>query len=229
LAHAEGAFREVAGRAGTAQATLTALATRYADSASASVTGHVEEAKERLLFATTNLNEARQCVDGGDNSKAAVYLRAAEGAVDQAGTLVDSVDRLAQELAQATGKLPAALTETETDLADARGMLQGTVTGTSTADLQGRIGRAEAVVADVRQEMTTGRYDPIDALRRVEEADSALDEALEGAREREVANQRARALLDQAMLTARSGIGAAADYITTHRGAVGSQARTRLA
>ncbi|WSJ91139.1 TPM domain-containing protein [Streptomyces sp. NBC_01304] len=229
LTHAEGAFRQIAGRTGTAEATLAALTTRYADSASASVTGHVEEAKERLVFATTNLNQARQSVDGGDNGRAAVYLRAAEGAVDQAGTLVDSIDRLAQELAEATGKLPAALTETETDLADARGMLQGTVTGTSTADLQGRIGRAEAVVSDVRQEMTTGRYDPIDALRRIEEADSALDEALDGAREREVANQRARALLDQAMLTARSGIGAAADYITTHRGAVGSQARTRLA
>ncbi|MEY2229241.1 TPM domain-containing protein, partial [Streptomyces sp. BF23-30] len=37
------------------------------------------------------------------------------------------------------------------------------------------------------------------------------------------------ALLDQAMLAARSAIGAATDYITTTRGAVGSQARTRLA
>ncbi len=31
------------------------------------------------------------------------------------------------------------------------------------------------------------------------------------------------------MLTARSAIGAASDYVTTHRGAVGSEARTRLA
>ncbi|MYV68882.1 TPM domain-containing protein, partial [Streptomyces sp. SID2131] len=74
-----------------------------------------------------------------------------------------------------------------------------------------------------------GRYDPIGALRRVEEADAALDEALEGARERESGTRRARALLDQAMLTARSAIGAASDYVATHRGAVGSEARTRLA
>lgn len=85
------------------------------------------------------------------------------------------------------------------------------------------------MIRDVREELGAGPYDPIEALRRVEEADAALDEALAGAREREQGNRRARSLLDQTMLTARSAIGAAADYISTHRGAVGSQARTRLA
>ncbi|MGP3688252.1 TPM domain-containing protein [Streptomyces sp. IBSNAI002] len=229
LATVETHFRALTGRTTTAVATLTALAQRYADSASAPVASNPEQAKDRLLFATTHLGEARAAVDGGDNGRAAVHVRAAEGAVDQAATLVDAVERRAQELAEAAGKLPGALTETETDLADAGGLLGGTAEGTSTADLRGRIGRAEAVLADVRREQTAGRYDPIDALRRVEEADAALDEALAGARERESGRQRAVALLDQAVLTARSAIGAATDYITTSRGAVGSQARTRLA
>ncbi|MFD4247776.1 TPM domain-containing protein [Streptomyces sp. NPDC058525] len=229
LATVETHFRALTGRTTTAVATLTALAQRYADSASAPVASNPEQAKDRLLFATTHLGEARAAVDGGDNGRAAVHVRAAEGAVDQAATLVDAVERRAQELAEAAGKLPGALTETETDLADAGGLLGGTAEGTSTADLRGRIGRAEAVLADVRREQEAGRYDPIDALRRVEEADAALDEALAGARERESGRQRAVALLDQAVLTARSAIGAATDYITTSRGAVGSQARTRLA
>ncbi|WP_443065464.1 TPM domain-containing protein [Streptomyces sp. NBC_00536] len=222
-------FRALTGRTTTAQATLTALAQRYADSASAPVASNAEQAQDRLLFATTSLGEARAAVDGGDNGKAAVHVRAAEGAVDQAATLVDAVERRAQELAEAAGKLTGALNETETDLADARGLLTGTAEGVSTADLRGRIGRAESVLADVRAEQGAGRYDPIDALRRIEEADAALDEALAGARERETGRQRAAALLDQALLSARSAIGAAADYITTSRGAVGSQARTRLA
>ncbi|MBC9711046.1 TPM domain-containing protein [Streptomyces sp. TRM66268-LWL] len=229
LTLAEGTFREVSARTTAAAGTYTTLTTRYADSAAAPVSGHIEEAKERLLFATGTLNQARQAVDTGENGQAAVYLRAAEGAVDQAGTLVDAVERLAQELGQAEAKLPGALTETETDLADARGLLQGTTAGTSTADLQGRIARAETVLQDVRAVVAGGRYDPIDALRRIEEADAALDEALSGAREREVADQRARGLLDQTLLTARSAVSAAADYITTHRGGVGSEARTRLA
>ncbi|MFF1917128.1 TPM domain-containing protein [Streptomyces sp. NPDC058239] len=229
LATAETAFRALAGRVSAAEAALTALRSRYAESASAPVAGAVEQAKDRLVFATSGLNRARQSVDSGNNAAAAVYVRAAEGAVDQATTLVDAVDRRSRELAEAAGRLPAALTETEADLADAGGLLEGTAEGVSTADLRGRIARAESVLGDVKREMQAGPYDPIDALRRVEEADAALDEALAGAREQEQGNRRARSLLDQATLTARSAIGAAADYITTNRGAVGSQARTRLA
>ncbi|MFD3655170.1 TPM domain-containing protein [Streptomyces sp. NPDC058620] len=229
LATAESAFRALAGRVSTAEATLTGMRSRYAESAAAPVASGIEQAKDRLLFATTSLNEARQAVDGGDNSRAAVYVRAAEGAIGQAATLADAVDRRATEFAEAAGRLPASLTETETDLADAGGLLEGTTEGMSTADLRGRVARAEAVLKDVRAELAAGPYDPIDALRRVEEADAALDEALAGAREREQGTLRARSLLDQAMLTARATIGAAADFITTHRGAVGSQARTRLA
>ncbi len=229
LTTAEAAFREQTGRVSTAEAALAAMRERYAESAASPVASAVEQAKDRLVFATTHLNQARQSVDTGDNGVAAVHIRAAEGAVDQASRLGEAVDRRAQELAEAVGALPNALTETEADLADAHGLLEGTPEGVSTADLRGRIARAESVVADVRQMVEAGHYDPIDALRRVEEADAALDEALEGARERESGTRRARALLDQAMLTARSTIGAATDYITTHRGAVGAEARTRLA
>ncbi|MET7629417.1 TPM domain-containing protein [Streptomyces sp. NPDC005499] len=229
LATAETAFRALAGRVSAAETTLTSMRGRYADSASSSVAGDIEQAKDRLVFTTSNLNQARQAVDGGNNAAAAVYVRAAEGAVDQATTLVDAVDRRARELAEAAAELPAALTETATDLADAGGLLEGTSEGVSTADLRGRIARAQSVLGDVNRELQAGRYDPIDALRRVEEADAALDDALAGAREREQGDRRARALFDQAMLTSRSAIAAAADYITTNRGAVGSQARTRLA
>ncbi|MGW0935167.1 TPM domain-containing protein [Streptomyces sp. NPDC002666] len=229
LAAAETAFRALAVRASAAEATLATLRGRYAESASAPVAGDIEQAKDRLVFATSSLNQARQAVDGGDRSSAAVYVRAAEGAVGQAATLVDAIDRRARELEEAAAKLPAALTETETDLADAGGLLEGTAEGVSTADLRGRIARAQTVARDVRAELSAGAYDPIDALRRVEEADAVLDEALAGAREQEQGNRRARSLLDQTMLTARSAIGGAADYVTTNRGAVGSQARTRLA
>ncbi|MWA13403.1 TPM domain-containing protein [Streptomyces sp. BA2] len=229
LDHAEQVFREVTGRTTAAETILGKIRDQYAPSASAPVLGHVEQAKDRLLFATTHLNEARQAIDAGDNGKAAVHLRAAEGAVDQAATFVDAVDRLADELAQAAEKLPAALTETETDLAEARGLLEGTAAGASTADLHGRIARAETVVTEVRKKMAAGPHDPIDALRRVEEADTVLDESLAGAREREVTRQRAATLLGQALLTARSAVGTAADFIDTHRGGVGSEARTRLA
>ncbi|WP_098018009.1 TPM domain-containing protein [Streptomyces sp. b62] len=229
LATVDATQRDLAGRVAAAESGVAGLRERYGEGAAAPVAADVEQAKDRLVFAGSAVEEARTAVDGGENSRAAVYIRAAEGAVGQAGTLLDSVDRRAAELGEAARKLPAALTETDTDLADAGGLLEGTAEGASTADLRGRIARAETVLADVRGAMAAGPYDPIDALRRVEEADAALDEALAGARDQERGEAKARSLLDQAMLTARSAIGAAADFITTNRGAVGSQARTRLA
>ncbi|MFE9724509.1 TPM domain-containing protein [Streptomyces sp. NPDC005794] len=229
VATAETTFRELVARVSASESALGAMRDGYAESASAPAAEGIEQAEDRLAFTTSALDQARQAVDSGDNARAAVYLRAAEGAIRQVSTLVDAVDRRAGELAEAAGKLPGALTETETDLADARGLLDGTPEGVPTADLQGRVARAEAVVSDVREELGSGPYDPVDALRRVEEADAALDEALAGAREQEQGSRRARSLLDQAMLTARAAIGAAEDFITTNRGAVGSQARTRLA
>ncbi|MFF3953324.1 TPM domain-containing protein [Streptomyces sp. NPDC001890] len=229
LATAEAAFRALAGRVAAAEATLNTMREEYPEPAFAAVAGDIEQAKDRLVFATSSLNRGRQSVDSTNNSAAAVYIRATEGAVDQATTLVDAVERRSRELAEAAGRLPAALTETETDLAEAGGLLEGAGDGAPMAGLRGRIARAKSVLGDVRAQMLAGPYDPIDALRRVEEADAALDAALAGVRERDQGDRRALALLDGAVLTARSAIAAAADFITTNRGAVGSQARTRLA
>ncbi|MFE2376937.1 TPM domain-containing protein [Streptomyces sp. NPDC059398] len=226
LTTAESAFRTVAGRTGAAASTLAALRERYAESASAAVAGNVEQAKDRLLFATNGLNQARQSVDFAEYARAAVHVRAAESAVGQAATLIDAVDRLAREVAEAEVRLTGALTETEADLAEARSL--PVATAAAGADLQGRIARAETVTAGVRQEQRTGPYDPVDALRRVTDADAPLDRALAGGAPGP-GPRRAAELLEAATLTARSTTGAAADYLTTHRGAVGIQARTRLA
>ncbi|WP_051856617.1 TPM domain-containing protein, partial [Streptomyces sp. NRRL B-1347] len=229
LEHAETVLRQVNARALEAESTLKELRTAYAPAATEAVVGSVAQAKGRLAFAASQLHQARTAVETADNGTAAVHLRAAEGAVDQAGTFVEGVVRLAGELAEAERRLPGALSETEADLADAHGLLTGTGEGAPTADLRGRIARAESVVAEVGRAMAAGAYDPIDALRRVEEADAALDHALAGARQRESEDDRARALLGQALLTARSAVAAARDQVTTHRGAVGPEARTRLA
>jgi hypothetical protein len=155
---AEARFRELTGRTATAATTLTALRDDYAPAASLPVAGHVEQAKDRLVFATTELNRARQDAYPGDLHTAAVHLRAAEGAIDQADLFVTGVERLAAELAHATVTAG-----------------QGT--------------------------RSTGPYDdPLDVLRR-----------------------QARWFLP-----AHSAVAVAADFITTHRGAVGAQARTRL-
>lgn len=212
LAYAETRFRELAARTLAAEATLGELRDRYAPSASLPVLGHVEQAKDRLLFATTHLNQARQSLDRGDGDRAAAYLRAAEGAIEQAAVLVDGIDRLAGELAVAEQQLPAALGAVETGLAKARGHLEGAAVGSP--ELPGRVAHAESVVAGVRRSLSAGDpYDPLDALRRVVRAGADF----------------ADGIVERALIPARSAVAGAADFVSTHRGAVGCEARVRLA
>ena len=76
---------------------------------------------------------------------------------------------------------------------------------------------------------TNGTADPLGTLRLLQEKDAALDQALAATRDAQAQAARARQQLEHAMLAARSEIAAANDFITTRRGAVGSEARTRLA
>ncbi|WBB63323.1 TPM domain-containing protein [Streptomyces sp. WMMC500] len=228
LATAEAAAQRLPDRIGAAEGTLTDLAGAYAPAAVAAVAGNPAAARDRLQFATENLTHARTALGADDPATTAVHVRAAESAVDQAGTLVDAVERRERELREAAARLADAVRDIRADLADAQGVVRGTAAGESSAGLQGRVARAQTVLAEVEQERADGPYDPLAALRRVEEADAALEEELAGAREREEAERRARRLLDQALVGARSSVAAARDFVTTHRGGIGPAARTRL-
>ena len=228
LGTVERAIGEQKARVAPVEALLQRIAASYAPSATAPIADHPPQIADRLTFVDDSIGAARIAVDAADNRRAAVLIRAAEAGIEQAQLLLDAIDRRAAELDSAAEKLPQAIAEMETDLADARGLASNSASAHPSMDLAGRAARAEAVIAALRQEMT-GRYDPLDALRRAEEADALLDEALDHVREQEVNDRRARSLLEQTGLTARSEIAAAEDFIATRRGAVGSQARTRLA
>lgn len=243
LESAEATAAALPGRIGAAENALTVMGRRYAQVALEPVADHPAEARDRLLFARTCLDRARAAI-GSDHGRAAVCVRAAEGALDQAAILADSVTRRERELRAADAALPVALAEAEADLAGARGLsaegaseatdaragtrpaADGDTDGavdTEAVDLRARIAHADTELAAVREQLAVGRPDPVAALRRVREAGSALDASPE---EAEV--QRARARLDQTLLVARSEVAAAGDVVTTHRGAIGSRARTRL-
>ncbi|MGW7385693.1 hypothetical protein [Streptomyces sp. NPDC054794] len=212
---AEGRFRELAGRTAGAQAALDEMRERYAHPAVAPVVGYVEQAKDRLVFATSHLNRARQAADSDDLEEAARRLRAAEGAIAQAGTFLAGVHRLAGDLRRAAGIVPAALTGGEVEIAAARG--PAAAVPLPAGELHARIARADVALAAVRTELTSGPYDPLDALRRIARAVEQLEVGRTGV------------VPVAALVVARSATAAAGDFVATHRGAVGAEARTRLA
>ncbi|MFG3657783.1 hypothetical protein [Streptomyces sp. NPDC047706] len=224
LEAAENRFREVAGRTSTAGSTLAELGRRYAATAYAPVVGFVEQAKDRMVFTTVHLDQARQAADGNEPERAAAHLRAAEGAIAQAAIFETAVERLAGELSTAGKLTGAALTGAEVEIAGARrrlaepgGGAEGPGARVPAGELKSRVMHADAVLAAVRETLTGGPYDPLDALRRIVRAVAPVTAAQPGV------------LLVAGEMVARSTTAGAADFVATHRGAVGAEARTRLA
>ncbi len=208
---------------------LARLRRRYAAAALAPVADNLDQARARLAAAEQEAAEARTALAAGRSGEAVGDLRAAEDAVAQVGTLLDAVARLERDLEAAAARVPTVRAETEEDLAEARALLSS---GGDGAGLRPQVARAEAGLAAADEALRPGDGglpDPITALRRLEEADLALEQALAVARDAQTRARRAAAALDQTLLRARATVAAAADFVATRRGAVGPEARTRLA
>jgi hypothetical protein len=118
--------------------------------------------------------------------------------------------------------------EVAADIAAARSA--GTAeAATGPSALTAAVAGAEQAVASVHATLAAPKSDPLAAVRLLQEADGALDRALAEVRDAADRAARARAKLDHALVTARTEIASANEYITTRRGAVASQSRTWLA
>ena len=207
---------------------FAALQRRYAPAALAPVADNLAQARARLDAAEQAVAEARADIAAGKSGGAVGDIRVAEDALAQTATLLDAVARVGADLQAAEARVAQVRAETEEDLAEARALVAG---GTGSG-LRPQVARAETALAAADAALSPadgGLPDPMAALRQLEEADIALEQALGVARDADQRAQRASASLDQALLTARSGIAAAGDFISTRRGAVGPEARTRLA
>ncbi|WP_240436071.1 hypothetical protein [Streptomyces sp. CC0208] len=201
LASAETRFRELTARTAGADTALT----------DDSVTGYLELAKDSLVTATVDLNRTHQATASGRPEDAAQHLRAAETAIARADVLVTAMTRLREARTEAAGLIPAALTGAEAELAPFR---DGTA---YEGETYARLVHADAVLAAVRQETTSGQpYDPLGVLRRIVHATAPL------------ATGRSGVLPVAALLVARESVAAADDYVTVHREAVGAAPRVLL-
>ncbi|MGO4104754.1 YgcG family protein [Leifsonia sp. YAF41] len=213
-------------RIAAAEASLADLSARYTATSIATVADNPAQARERVTFAESAVAEANTRLAAGDTGAAAVGIRAAEDSVDQATLLLDAVDRLGADLKQAAATVGPVITDLETDLVAARAL---PVTGGASASLPSVIAQTEQTLAAVKARLADGAINPIELVQTLEAANAPMDAALHGVREAAVQQQRAQAALSHTLLAARSQVSAAEDFITARRGAVGAEARTRLA
>jgi hypothetical protein len=212
-------------RTGRSRRVLDRLAAKYTPDAVSAVATNPHQADDRLDFAADCLARASQELACGRSGQAALLLQAAESGADQATDLLRGVERTEAQLTQAASALPGALREVDAEIAEAAALLAGQPHD----DRAPLVTRAQAIADDVRARQAAGPFDALAALRDVQQADAGLDYALASVRVQQARRERARPVLDQAMLVARSSMTAADEFIETRRGGVGATARTRLA
>ncbi|WP_084355611.1 TPM domain-containing protein [Actinomyces radicidentis] len=208
-----------------AQTLLVTLHATYPDSALSSVSGAPNQAGRLVAAGRTALDQAQASVDAGQQATAVEQVRIAQGSIAQAGQLAAQVTGARERLASASADLEAAIASISSDLVDA----QRLCSQVPAATLSPLVADAEAAVAEGRAASgPSATGDPLAALDHLARAEAAIDAALAPAREREENDSRARSSLGSRLSRLNSQIDAVTSYITTHRGVVGSSARTAL-
>ncbi len=214
-------------RIAPAEQVLAELRSRYAPSTWRAVADNTGEAAQRVEVAGQALQHGRAELAAGRPAGAVPAVRAAEDALAQGDRLLDAVDKLRAELVAAPERFAAVRDETERDIAEATALLGR---GVDTPGLREQLARAEAALVTANRPPADGELpDPVAVTRALDDADQALESALEPARDARQQQERALAHLGQALRSAAGAVDATADFIATRRGAVRAQARTRLA
>ena len=207
----------------TADERLGALAASYAPEALATVADNPDQARQRIEFADDQLAAAEVAIGEGKGGEAAVSIRAAEEAVGQALLLQDAIDKLGRDLAEGDRSAGALVVELENDIAAA-------------SALPDPDGRVAAAISATRQQVDAAKANlsgtarrPLQTLQSLEAANAQIDGVIAGVRDAAARAQRAQQLIGQQILQAHAQVSAAEDFITARRGAIGAEARTRLA
>lgn len=223
LARVRAAREEAAAGTDAASRRLAELSNAYAPEALATIDDNPAQARDRISFADAQLAEADADLAAGRSGEAAVGIRAAEAALAQARLLQHAVDRLGADLSAAEQAIARLLAELEADVASAQAL----------PDPDGRVASAVAAArAQVEAARATppgARRHPLAALQALQAVNAEIDGVMQGARDAEAQAERVRQQVGQTILEAQAQVSAAEDYITARRGAVGAQARTRLA
>lgn len=201
---------------------LAALTAAYASAAISPVADNPAQARSRLAFTDTQVEAADGFIAAGKTGDAAVSVRAAEGAVQQATQLEDAVEQLQKSLKDADDRAAALIAELASDLQTARTL----------PDAQGAVAQAVAAteqgIRQAQSQLGESGRNPVEALRVLEAANIAIDGVIAHVRDEQARIQRAAAMLGDAMQRAQMQISSAESFILNRRGSIASTARTRL-
>ncbi|MHB8959696.1 MAG: TPM domain-containing protein [Candidatus Limnocylindrales bacterium] len=212
-------------RVAAAAQTMAHLQT-YADPDWQAVAPNLDEATKRVAAVRAAVDAGRAAVTASEAPKAAAAAQAGQDALAQGGRFLDAIDALAKELDAAAAAVGAQLTTAEQDIARAKAAV-----GTQGADpsAAAKVAQADQLLSDARVALNPPKPDVAAALAKARQADKTADDVLAQIRSAQEAAAHAAAQLDASVRTAQASVTRAGGLIATRRGAVGTEARTRLA
>ena len=218
-------------RVPTSESTLAVLAGRYSPGAIATVSGNVSEARELLTTAGQGAEAANGRLADPLATDVADRVQDARATATRAVRLLDAVDALGATLSEQSDRLSRLASQSQADLAEARIARDSAPDPISGAAIGSAVAAIESVLGSLPGSglgsLDTG--DPATSLTRLEGSVATLDSALATARNQTQRLEHASAALGGVLVSARSQIAATQDFITSRRGGVGTDARTRLA
>lgn len=134
-----------------------------------------------------------------------------------------AIAKLGTDLGKAETDAAALIADIEHDIATASGLPD------TDGRLAGVIATTRGQVDAAKAQLTGPAKQPIAALQSLDAANAQIDATLAGVRDAQAQAQRAAQQLNALMTQAQAQVSAAEDFITSRRGAIGAQARTRLA
>lgn len=208
-------------RLSPAKETLASLSGQYSPQAITLIEDNPQNAKERLEFATHQLQAAQEAASSGDS---ALAYRSAEEAVAQADQLLTAVENAPERIRGAQTEVKALAADLNADLAAAAAARPAAAPAVAQ-----QLDEATAMVQTALKMTLKVDTDPLSVLDVLTTANAKMDEALGTVREVSLNRQAALQRLAPALSSARASVGAAEDIINTNRGRIGSIARTRAA
>jgi hypothetical protein len=219
------AAAELKTRADTASTTIRSLTAAYSAKAVSSIAQNPDQADRLIEYVEQSAAEAEAQIRADRKGEAVSTVQRGQQALAQVVQLLDAIDNSGEALGRAQASIEAASRDLRADLQAA----QAVPTGSAGAAAAGSdLGSAVSEVQAALGFADSNRDDPLAVLARLTAANTAIDTAMAEVRDAEASRQRAQATLDQALLNARSQIGAARDFIETRRGAISAGPRTRL-
>lgn len=206
-----------------ADANLRSLTQTYAATEFSSVADNVTEAQSRMDFAATEIKDAAASIAAGRTGDAAVAIRAAEGALTQARDLSAGIATAIEQLEAAKGRAAELIADMQSDIAAATAMQDPTGVITQTiATTQQSIQHAQRLLVSAPQA-------PAQAVAMLDAANTNIDTVVARVRSEQEAYARLIRSLDSTINSAAAQIRTTDNFIANRRGAVGAEARTRLA